>query len=389
MREPMYHFGDSGGGRAIRCWDHASLAVSRFAVAPMNATETPPDVSERPRWRQPAEWEPHAACWLAWPSHAELWKSNLGPAQAELTALARAIGDGERLEVLVLDAAGEASARAALDGLEVRFHRIPFGDIWLRDIGPIFVADGDGELAAASFVFNGWGGKYHLPGDTEVAAEVGRAAAVPLHEHPFVLEGGAIEVDGLGTALTTRECLLNPNRNPGWSAEDWRRPLRQALGIEHLVWLERGLANDHTDGHIDTLARFVAPGVVVAMTARDPGDPNREALDEIARDLAASHDVRGRRLEVVTVPSPGEVRDADGVLMPASYLNFYIANRTVAVPTYGSPHDEAAVAALAACFPGRRTVGLSAKAILAGGGAFHCISQQQPTRSRSDTRRRG
>ena len=332
--------------------------------------------------QQPAEWERHSACWLAWPSHGHLWQENLAPAQAELAALCVAIAEqgGEALELLVQDAAAEAQARAALAPVleKVRFHQVPVGDIWLRDTAPIFVREGAGALGAACFRFNGWGGKYVLPGDDQVAGRVAALSGAPKRVHDWILEGGSIEADGEGTLLTTRQCLLNPNRNPGLDEAALEAALRRDLGAEKVLWLDEGLLNDHTDGHIDTLARFVAPGVVVCMESREAGDPNAATLDRLAADLAASTDARGRRLWVVRIPSPGVLLDDEGEPMPASYVNFYLGNRSVVVPTYGTPFDEAAVAALAALFPGRRVVGRSARAILSGGGAFHCITQQQP-----------
>jgi agmatine deiminase len=240
------------------------------------------------------------------------------------------------------------------------------------------VKDGTGAFQAACFRFNGWGGKYVLPEDDRVAGRVAALSALPRRDHGWILEGGSVEVDGEGTALTTRQCLLNPNRNPGMDQAEIEAALREGLGAEKALWLDEGLLNDHTDGHIDTLARFVAPGVVVCMEAREPGDPNAATLDRIAADLATFTDARGRKLQVVRIPSPGVVLDDEGGLMPASYVNFYIGNRSVVVPTYGTPFDEAAVAALAPLFPRHRVLGRSARAILSGGGAFHCITQQQP-----------
>jgi agmatine deiminase len=318
------------------------------------------------RSTQPAEWQPHRATWVAWPSHADLWLDNLQPVRAAFTAMARAIAAGERLEVLAADAPNLALARAALAGVDARFHQVPYGDIWLRDTAPIFTRGG-----ACRFRFNGWGDKYVLPGDDVVGDRIAELAGVAPARFDFVLEGGAIEVDGEGTGLTTEQCLLDRNRNPGMSKADYQRELRAALGIERLLWLRRGLHNDHTDGHVDTLARFIAPGVVVCMEPA-AGDPNRDALLEIRADLGAMG------LEVVTVPSPGTVIDADGRLMPASYVNFYIGNAVVVVPSYGVSTDDAAVASIAALFPGRRTVAVRAETILTGGGAFHCITQQQP-----------
>lgn len=348
------------------------------------ADNTPADA----RFRQPAEWEPHAACWLAWPSHVELWEGGLEAARLEFVALCRAISDcdpvtgecrGETLEVLVPDEAARRDAEVALRGLPVRLHEIAFGDVWLRDTAPIFLRGPDGELATVRFGFNGWGGKYVLPHDAQVSEQIAARTGVPEFRFSWVLEGGSVEVDGEGTCLTTRQCLLNPNRNPGMNEEMVERGLHEALGVTTVLWLEDGLLNDHTDGHIDTLARFTAPGTVVCMQAREASDPNREVLDKIAGDLASFEDAQGRRLQVIRVPSPGLILDTNGQVMPASYVNFYIANCTVIVPIYGSPYDTEAVATIARCFPTRRTVGLSARTILEGGGAFHCITQQQPT----------
>ena len=340
-------------------------------------------------YRMPAEWAPHAATWIAWPSHADLWKENLPAVRAAFTSLAQAIAEGptgEVAEVLVPDAENERVARAALGSLaadRVRFHRVPFGDIWLRDTAPLYVASvasasPSAPLATVRFVFNGWGGKYVLDHDDRVAARVAAISGEPAFERPFVLEGGAVEVDGEGTVLTTRQCLLNPNRNPAMSETQIEQAVLESLGGEKLLWVGDGLLNDHTDGHVDTIARFVHPGVVVAMEPRSESDPNRDALTALIRDLESLTDARGRRLEVVRVPSPGRVLDDAGEIMPASYVNFYIANASVVVPTYGSPFDDEAVRRIAALFPGRNTRGVNAKAVLAGGGAFHCITQQKP-----------
>lgn len=334
----------------------------------------------------PAEWEPHRATWMAWPSHAELWCEDLPDAQAEFVALCRAIAAGgdraaerrEVLEILVPDSRRRTEAEAALAGLGVRFHEVEFGDIWLRDTAPSFQIGTDGGLLAVCFRFNGWGGKYVLDGDEPLGERIAQIAGARIRDPDLVLEGGAVEVDGEGTCLTTRQCVLNPNRNPGLSEDAATERLVQALGVERVLWLERGLANDHTDGHVDTLARFVAPGVVMCMEPRSTDDPNRDVLREIRAALAAATDAEGRRLEVMTVPSVGAVLGSDSRPMPASYLNFYISNRAVVVPTYGAVNDDDAVAAIAKCFPGREVVGAAARAILTGGGAFHCITQQEP-----------
>jgi agmatine deiminase len=325
----------------------------------------------------PAEWAPHAATWVAWPSHADLWQENLGPARDAFAALVEAIVAGETAEVLVPDAEQEALARLALPSTRVRFHRVPFGDIWLRDTAPIFL-EGLSGPASVRFAFNGWGGKYVLEHDDQVAAHIAAIVGGEAFALPFVLEGGAVDVDGEGTVLTTRQCLLNPNRNPSMDAAAIEAAALGALGAEKVVWLGDGLINDHTDGHVDTVARFVAPGHVVAMEPRSAEDPNGDVLRALLRELGAAVDAKGRRLEIATVPSPGRVVDEDGRIMPASYVNFYVANASVVVPTYGVPADDEALDRIGRLFPNRRTVGVDARAVLSGGGAFHCITQQQP-----------
>ena len=325
----------------------------------------------------PAEWAPHEATWVAWPSHEDLWGDNLGPARAAFARLVRAIAQGERVEVLVPDEDQERLARAALPGGRVRLHRIPFGDIWLRDTAPIFLTK-DGERQSVRFRFNGWGGKYVLEHDDVVAARIAHFVGGAERAMHFVLEGGAVDVDGEGSALTTRQCLLNPNRNGAVEVSVVEAWLCDALGVERVLWLGDGLLNDHTDGHVDTVVRFVRPGVVVAMEPRSEDDPNRGVLLELLREASAMVDARGRAIEVVRIPSPGRVLDSEGRVMPASYVNFYIANASVVVPTYGAPWDAEAVERIGALFPGRRTVAIDARDILTGGGAFHCITQQQP-----------
>jgi len=340
------------------------------------------------RYLQPAEWAPHDAVWLAWPSHEHLWQEALPDARAAFVAFARAIADvdasgaarGEHLHVLVADAANEALAREALAGLPTTLHLIPFGDIWMRDIAPIFVHDAAGALVAAQFRFNGWGGKYVLPDDDAVAGRVARASGLPTIAYDYVLEGGSVEVDGEGTILTSEQCLLHPNRNPSMDRAAIERALCDSLGGTKVIWVSDGLLHDHTDGHIDTIARFVAPGVVAVMEPVGDDDPNAAVMQQIVDELSTQTDAAGRTLRIARIPSPGRVLDADGKVMPASHVNFYIANTTVIVPTYGTASASAAVAAVGALFPGRRAIGIDALAILAGGGAFHCISQQQPTR---------
>jgi len=259
--------------------------------------------------------------------------------------------------------------------LPVRFHSILYGDIWLRDTAPIFTY-AHGTTTACVFKFNGWGGKYILEGDAELGKNIALAARRPSRVFPFVLEGGSVEVDGIGTCLTTEQCLLNPNRG-GKSKDEIEKDLKDSLGIEKVLWLREGLKNDHTDGHIDTLARFLAPGIVGCMSP-EKGDPNYDVLVEIKKTLLGMTDAQGRKLQVLDIPSPGRVLGEEDGLMPASYMNFYISNRTVVVPTYKSTQDEKAVKMIRDFYAEKKTVGLSAYAILHGGGAFHCITQQEP-----------
>jgi agmatine deiminase len=334
----------------------------------------------------PAEWDLHQSVWLAWPSHAELWQENLKSAQDEFTKMCWAISDfdpstnqflGEKLEVLVPDKSSRAAAELALKGLPVRFHEIPFGDIWLRDTGPIFLVSSEGDKVCSRFQFNGWGGKYLLPGDDQVGSKIIQQTELKELSFSWVLEGGSIDIDGEGTCLTTRQCLLNPNRNPELNQNDIENNLK-VLGIEKVLWLKEGLLNDHTDGHIDNIARFVRPGMVICMEAKDADDPNKDILENIASHLALMTDAKGRKLDVIRIPSPGKISDEDGKIIPASYVNFYIGNKAVVVPIYGTQHDQTALDMISKCFPHRKTIGILARGILSGGGSFHCISQQEP-----------
>jgi agmatine deiminase len=325
----------------------------------------------------PPEWAPHRAMWLGFPSHADLWEDDLEAAQAEVAALARALAGpgGERVRLMTGHPDGEAAARRLLGGV-AGIEIVPgrFGDIWLRDTGPIFTSDGK----ARAFRFNGWGGKYELEHDDTVATQIGAAADVTLERHDFILEGGAVDHDGEGTVLTTGQCVLNPNRNAGWNDTIAETALRESLGAKKVLWLGDGLQNDHTDGHVDNLARFVASATVAIPVAWGRGDPNAEAFDDAARRLAHMSDAAGRQLTVVRIPSPGWVEGADGRPVPASHMNFLIANKAVVVPIYEPRPGEFAVEMLKQVFPGREVIGLPSTALLTGGGSFHCITQQEP-----------
>jgi agmatine deiminase len=323
----------------------------------------------------PPEWAPHRAMWLGFPSHAELWQDDLEEAQREVAALARALAGagGERVRVMTGHPTAESTAREMLGdvpGIELMQGR--FGDIWLRDTGPIF-ADGK----ARAFRFNGWGGKYELEYDDTVAHQIAEMTGAPLVAHDFILEGGAVDHDGKGTVLTTDQCLLNKNRNPGWTAADAEEALAHSLGARKVLWLGEGLRNDHTDGHVDNLARFVAPATVAVPVAWGRGDPNADAYDDAARRLSGMTDADGTPLKVVRIPSPGWIDGDDGPI-PASHMNFLIANKAVIVPIYAKQPGDFAVGVLKEIFPDREVIGLPSIAILTGGGSFHCITQQEP-----------
>ena len=323
------------------------------------------------RYRQPPEWAPHAWVWIGFPSHADLWEDDLGPAREEVAAFARAVhadGAGEEVRLVAADPAAARAARALAPFATVIEE--PFGDIWLRDTGPIILQRG-GEPLPASFRFNGWGGKYDLEGDDTIGLRLAETMGLEARRHDWVLEGGAIDADGTGLGVTTEQCLLNPNRNPEPERAGIEARLRADLGLDRLLWLGEGLLNDHTDGHVDNLARFVGVNRLAIPVAAGADDPNAAVYAD-ARARAEAFGV-----EVVPLPSPGLVL-RDGEIIPASYMNFYIGNAALVVPVYGAANDAAAVAAIGALFPGRMAVGLRADHILTGGGSFHCISQQVP-----------
>jgi agmatine deiminase len=333
-------------------------------------------------YAMPAEWAKHDACYTAWPAHEYAWGAQLEAAQREFVAFASAFTAvaGQEPLLVLCDPAYLSGAEAALRPDGDRLVLVPhaYGDVWLRDTSAIFVR-GPAGRASVRFRFNGWGEKYIYPHDAELAAKLAAMREEPQFECDWVLEGGALDVDGEGTALTTRSCLLHENREGPTDVEEFQRRLRGALGIHKLLWLDEGLVNDHTDGHIDNIARFVAPGVVACMHPDGADDPNLATLDNIARALERMTDARGRQLEVVRIPSPGRVRGADGNVAPASHMNFYIGNARVLLPVFGTHRDESARATLQTLFPDREVVACSARSLLEGGGTFHCMTQQLPS----------
>lgn len=314
----------------------------------------------------PAEWAPQKALFTAFPSDAELWLDDLAPARAEVAAMVRQLA--QTVAVQVLASGDEAVAAAtAMVGDVATVHAVPFGDIWVRDTGPIFTASD----VAERFRFNGWGGKYDLAHDDTVGAGMAGLMSASVTEHDFVIEGGALEFDGAGLVLTTEQCVLNSNRNEGWTRDVAEKALKAALGARRVVWLGDGLMADHTDGHVDNMARFVASGTVALPIATEADDPNAHIFDDARVRLRAAG------LAVVDIPSVGRF-EVDGNIVPASYMNWIVANGQVVVPLYGAPNDKAAVDAVKRCFPRHKVTGLPANHILTGGGSFHCITQQVP-----------
>ena len=315
----------------------------------------------------PPEWAPQDWLWVGFPHDADEWPGYLPRAQEQIAAFANAVAEtGQAVRLLVRDAANEARARALVSGA-VTLERRTYGDVWLRDTGPLVRGDG----SALRCRFNGWGGKYLMDGDQAIGAELARDAGLPVVESDWVLEGGAVDGDGTGLVVTTEQCLLNPNRNPALSRAAIEARLARDLGFDRVLWLGDGLINDHTDGHVDNLARFVGPNRLALPRATGSDDPNAA----IYADAKARAEAFG--VEVLEIPSPGLITRGD-LVEPASYANFAITSHLVVVPTFGSAYDADGVAAIAALFPDRATIGLPADAVLAGGGGFHCASQQMP-----------
>jgi agmatine deiminase len=337
-------------------------------------------------YAMPAEWAPHRATWLAWPHNLETWPKQLGTVREIWVRMIQALADGEKVSLLVDDdrtrhdvAARLNEVGAAMENISIM--RIPTVDVWMRDYGPTFVTRGGSEnpLALNDWIFNAWGRKYAAyEDDDRVTKDIASLIKVPVFNHSVVLEGGSIDVNGAGTCLITEQCLLNQNRNPHMTREEIEQFLKSALGVSHLIWLGRGIAGDDTDGHIDDIARFVNPTTVACVLEGNPGDENHVPLRENYERLQDARDQHGHKLTVVTLPCPAPVHD-EGSRLPASYANFYIANEVVLVPIFDDSNDQKALGTLQELFPKRRVMGLPCRAVVAGLGAIHCVTQQEPS----------
>ncbi len=353
-------------------------------------------------YRMPGEFEPHSGCWMAWPERTDNWRLGAKPAQHAYAAVAEEIAISEPVTMGVSDRQFE-HCRSVL-GPSIRVVELSTDDAWLRDTGPTFLVDDLGGLRGVDWRFNAWGGLkggLYFPWDRDqrVARKVLEIERADRYRGQIVLEGGSIHVDGEGTVMTTEECLLNPNRNPELSREEIEQVLYEYLGGEKVLWLGRGVFNDETDGHIDNLACFVRPGVVLLTYTDDTGDPQHAISEDALRRLESATDARGRSLEVILLPSPGPLtiteQEATGVdpvagtlprrprdRMAASYVNFYTGTERVVYPLLDERYDDQAAEVLGGCFPDRIVVGVPAREIILGGGNIHCITQQVPATDR-------
>lgn len=332
----------------------------------------------------PPEWAAHASTWTAWPRDDQYWGGVLSEAKQDFAGFLRELSRWETVHLLVHDEAAAVDARRclgeAIAAQTIHLHLCPQRDIWLRDSGPIFICQG-AELQAVSWEFNGWGDRFPSQLDNQIAEHIARKVGLRtdgIHSPGIVFEGGAIEVNGEGLAITTRQCLLASNRNPGLTEAALERYLRDYLGLETVIWLEQGLEGDHTDGHVDTITRFTGRRRVVTTLCANPDDVNYAPLRHNFAVLEAWRDDQGEGLEVTALPQPDLHLWFDGERLPLTYANFYIANGVVLVPTFDCAQDAAAVEILRSQFPRREVIGLPARGLFHGGGGFHCATQQQP-----------
>ena len=328
-------------------------------------------------WRMPAEWEPHARCWMAWPSRPETWQNGLDSAREALALVVLAIAAHEPVS-LVARAEDVEEARRLTRGI-AEIVEGELDDGWTRDTGPTFLVDGAGGLAGVDWGFNAWGLAFEgFARDAKLARFILEHAGARRIVGPQILEGGSIHVDGQGTLLTTAQCLLDPNRNPHLTKSDMELHLGAMLGVGRVIWLPRGLSNDETLGHVDNLCCFAEPGHVLLASTADPADPDFAVSAEARAVLEASRDARGRVFRITDLPLPPRRLDHKGRVMPRSYVNFYLANGAVIMPGFDTAGDAVAARILAAAFPGREVVMVPGDGISDGGGNIHCITQQQP-----------
>ena len=361
-------------------------------------TASPDSTPRQDGFRMPGEFEPHAGCWMLWPERPDNWRLGGKPAQRAFAAVATAIAQFEPVTVGVSNGQFRNARRMLPD--PVRVVEMSCNDAWMRDCGPTFVVNDRGVVRGIDWNFNAWGGLQgglYFPWDQDdlVARKVLEIERMDRYKANLVMEGGSIHVDGQGTCLTTKECLLNPNRNPHLTQAEIEEHLQQYLNVEKVIWLERGVYHDETSGHVDNLCCFVRPGVVALTWTDDKFDPQYEISRDAYARLGVTTDAHGRKFEIHKIHQPGPIHitqeESEGVdvvegtlprrtgdRLAGSYINFYIANGGVIMPIFDDPHDRAAIEMLQTLFPNRRVVGVPAREILLGGGNIHCITQQQP-----------
>jgi agmatine deiminase len=335
----------------------------------------------------PAEWSPHEGVWMAFPADNTEWLGHLEAVRHEFAAFIKTLSSFELVNLIVRDEETETDARARLTGANVEFHRVAHNDVWLRDCAPIFVTKGS-EVAAIDWEFNGWGMKFDAELDNKIPDFVANYLKMPIFKTGIVMEGGSLEVNGAGVALTTRQCLHSKFRNPNLTESDLEKALNDYLGIKKVLWLENGLEGDHTDGHIDTITRFIDENTIITSVCQDQSDANFQTMQDNLERLKTFTNLDGQPFQILELPLPknrlehvGEMAATQGLLgerLPPTYANFYIANGAVIVPMYGDPNDELALEILKPLFANRNVIGLASRAIINGGGSFHCVTQQQP-----------
>lgn len=326
----------------------------------------------------PAEWHPHAGCWMAWPCHQETWALiGLECARQAYARVAKAIAKYEPVTMLVNP--GDENLARQLCGEQIRLITLAINDSWTRDTGPTFLLNAQNELAGVDWIHNAWGGNYeNCALDNQIAAAVIRETHARHFKAPLVMEGGSFHVDGEGTILTSRECLLNANRNPQLSQAEIETYLYDYLGAKKIIWLNKGLLGDETDGHIDEIACFIAPGKILCLITNDKDDANYQTLHENLELLKSSTDAKGRSLEIFTVEQPPATY-LHGERLTLSYINFYLANKGIVMPAFGhEKYDKAAYELFCRLFPTHHISQIDALDVFAGGGGIHCITQQQP-----------
>jgi len=356
----------------------------------MSSSSTP---SQR-GYRIPAEWEPHQGTILTWPHDARHWPGLFDQVPAIWARMVKELEQGEDVHIFIHDDATEqvaknAMKKAKVQGDRVTIHRVPNNWAWARDHGGIFVKNNRGDRAVTHWQINGWGGQWDHDLDSQLPEEMARIAGVPSIKVPMVLEGGSIDVNGCGTLMTTEECLLNPNRNPGLTKEQIEQQLKDNLGVTNILWLGKGIMGDDTSGHVDDLTRFAGPSTVVTIMNDDETDPDHAPLQENLKRLQSMADQDGKPFTIITIPQPkpvlidraptqGQYTPGTGFRIPASYANFYIANECVLLPVWDDPNDEVAIRTLKRCFPERRIVPIDSRVLTWGWGSFHCVTQQIP-----------